>query len=154
MKFSILAGSQYPMAILKIITLFILLFSPSMYANANEPIFSSNVEPRRHTYSMQNLSNVFLSGGMIKQPSIAEKHNFEPRTYVNVDMEKISYALDNKGMRDIKNCRVYLADDQFDFVNIKVYEALISHINLEKTKQDASILPSKDSCFEFLQFIF
>ena len=63
-----------------------------MYANANEPNFNSNVEPRRHTYSMPNLRDVFLSGGMVKQPPIAGKHKFEQHTSVNVDLEKILYA--------------------------------------------------------------
>ena len=106
MQFSILAGSQYPMAKLKIITLLILLCAPSMNANANETNFNSNIEPPRHTYLMPNLRDVFLSGGMFKQSPIAEKHNFEPRTSVNVDLEKISYALDNKGMKDIKDCNI------------------------------------------------
>jgi len=142
------------MANLKIITLLILLCSQSMHANANEPNLHSNIEPQRHTYSIQNLSAVFLSGGMVKQPSIAEKHNFEPRTTVNVDMEKISYALDNRGMRDIKNCNIYLSDKKFNFVNGEIYQKLLDHIDTVSTEKDSSSVPSKDSCFELLQFIF
>jgi hypothetical protein len=156
MLFSILAESQYPMEKLKIITLLILLCSLSMHANANEnePNLISNIEPQRHKYSIQNLSDVFLSGGIVKQPSIAEKHNFEPRTTVNVDMEKISYALDNKGMRDIKNCNIYLSDKKFNFVNGEIYQKLLDHIDSVSTEKDSSSVPSKDSCFELLQFIF
>lgn len=144
------------MAKLKIITLLILLCSLSMHANANEnePNLISNIEPQRQTYSIQNLSDVFLSGGMVKQPSIAEKHNFEPRTIVNVGMEKISYALDNKGMRDIKNCNIYLSDKKFNFVNGEIYQKLLDHIGTVSTEKDSSSVPSKDSCFELLQFIF
>lgn len=125
-----------------------------MHANANETNFNSNIEPRRHTYSMPNLRDVFLSGGMVKQPPIAEKHNFEPRTSVNVDIEKISYVLDNKGMRDIKNCNIYLSDKKFNFVNDKMYRKLLDHIDTVSTEKDSSTVPSKDSCFELLQFIF
>lgn len=142
------------MAKLKIITLLILLCAPSMHANANETNFNSNIEPRRHTYSMPNLRDVFLSGGMVKQPPIAEKHNFEPRTSVNVDIEKISYVLDNKGMRDIKNCNIYLSDKKFNFVNDEMYRKLLDHIDTVSTEKDSSTVPSKDSCFELLQFIF
>ena len=154
MQFSILAGSQYPMTKFKIITLFFLLFAPSICANANEPNFNSNIDPQRHKYSIQNLSDVFLAGGMVKQLSIAGKHNFEQRTSVNVDMKKISYALDNKGMRDIKNCNIYLSDKKFKFVNGEMYQKLLDHIDTVSTKKDSSSVPSKDSCFELLQFIF
>lgn len=154
MQFSILAGSQYPMAKLKIITLFILLYAPSMYANANETNFNSNVEPQRHTYSMPNLRDVFLSGGMVKQPPIAEKRNFAPRPSVNVDLEKISYALDNKGMRDLKDCNIYLSDQKFNFVNGEMYQKLLAHIDTVSTEKHPSSVPSKESCFELLHFIF
>lgn len=154
MQFFILVESQYPMAKLKIITVSILLCSLSLHANADEPSFNSNIEPQRHTYSIQSLSDVFLTGGMVKQPSIAEKHHFEPRTSVNVDMEKISYVLDNKGMRDIKNCNIYLSDKKFNFVNGETYQKLLDHIDTVSTKKDSSSVPSKDSCFELLQFIF
>jgi hypothetical protein len=154
MQFSILAGSQYPMAKLKIITLLILLCAPSMHANANETDFNSNIEPRRHTYSMPNLRDVFLSGGMVKQPPIAEKHNVEPRTSVNVDVEKISYALDNKGMRDIKDCDIFLSDQKFNFVNGEMYQKLLAHIDTVSTEKESSSVPSEDSCFELLQLIF
>jgi len=154
MQFSILVGSHYPMAKLKIITLLILLCSLSIIANANEPNFNSNIEPRRHTYYMQNLSDVFLSGGMLKQPLIDEKHNVAPRTSVNVDIEKISYALDNKGMRDIKDCDIYLSDQKFNFVNDEIYQKLLDHIDSLSTEKDSSSVPSNDSCFELLQFIF
>ena len=154
MQFSVLVGSQYPMAKLKSITLLILLCSLSMHANANEPNFNSNIEPLRHTYSIKNLSDVFLSGGMVKQSSIAEKHKFEQRTSVNIDMEKVSYALDNKGMRDIKNCNIYLSDKKFNFVNGEMYQKLLDNIDTASTKKDSSSVPSKDSCFELLQFIF
>ena len=154
MQFSVLVGSQYPMAKLKSITLLVLLCSLSMHANANEANFNSNIEPRRHSYSIKNLSDVFLSGGMVKQPSIAEKHKFEQHTPVNVDMKKVSYALDNKGMRDIKNCNIYLSDKKFNFVNGEMYQKLLDHIDTVSTKKDSSSVPSKDSCFELLQFIF
>jgi hypothetical protein len=154
MQFSILAGSQYPMAKLKIITLFVLLCASSMYANAKEPNFNSNVEPRHHTYSIPNLRDVFLSGGMVKQPPIAEEHNFEPRTSVNVNLEKISYALDDKGMRDLKDCNIYLSDQKFNFVNGEMYQKLLAHIDTVSTEKHASSVPSKESCFELLHFIF
>ena len=154
MQFFILVESQYPMAKLKIITVSILLCSLSLHANANEPSFHSNIEPRRHTYSLQSLSDLFLAGGMVKQPAIAEKHHFEPRTSVNVDIEKISYVLDNKGMRDIKNCNIYLSDKKFNFVNDEMYRKLLDHIDTVSTEKDSSPVPSKESCFELLQFIF
>ena len=154
MQFFISVESQYPMAKLKIITVLTLLCSLSLHANANEPSSNSNIEPRRHTYSIQNLNDVFLSGGMVKQPSIAETHHFEPRTSVNVDIEKISYVLDNKGMRDIKNCNIYLSDKKFNFVNDEMYRKLLDHIDTVSTEKDSSTVPSKDSCFELLQFIF
>jgi hypothetical protein len=142
------------MAKLKIITVLILLCSLSLHTNANELSFNSDIEPRRHTYSIQNLSDVFLSGGMVKQPSISDKHHFEPRTSVNVDIERILYVLDNKGMRDIKNCNIYLSDKKFNFVNDKMYRKLLDHIDTMSTEKDSSTVPSKDSCFELLQFIF
>lgn len=125
-----------------------------MHANANETNSNSNIEPRRQTYSMPNLRDVFLSGGMVKQPPIAEKHNFEPRTSVNVDVEKISYALDNKGMRDIKDCDIYLSDQKFNFVNGEMYQKLLAHIDTVSTEKHSSSVPSKESCFELLHFIF
>ena len=127
MQFSILAGSQYPMTKFNSITLFILLCAPSIYAN--EPNFNNNFGPQGNIYSMQNLSDVFLSGGMVKQPSIAEKHNFKPRTSVHVDIEKISYALDNKGIRDLNDCNIYLSDQKFNFVNGEMYQKLLANID-------------------------
>ena len=91
---------------------------------------------------------------MVKQPSIAEEHKFEQRTSVNIDMEKVSYALDNKGMRDIKNCNVYLSDKKFNFVNGEMYQKLLDHIATVSTEKHSSSVPSKESCFELLQFIF
>ena len=125
-----------------------------MHASANETNFNSSIEPRRHTYSMPNLRDVFLSGGMVKQPPIAEKHNFEQHTSVNVDLEKILYALDNKGMRDIKDCNIYLSDQKFNFVNGEMYQKLLAHIDTVSTEKHASSVPSKESCFELLHFIF
>ena len=125
-----------------------------MHASANETNFNSSIEPRRHTYSMPNLRDVFLSGGMVNQPPIAEKHKFEPHTSVDVDLEKISYALDNKGMRDIKDCNIYLSDNKFNFVNGEMYQKLLDHIATVSTEKHASSVPSKESCFELLHFIF
>ena len=125
-----------------------------MHANANETNFNSNIEPRHHTYSMPNLTDVFLSGGMVKQPFIDENHKFEPRTPVDINMEKISYALDSKGMRDIKDCNIYLTDNKFNFVNGEMYQKLLDHIVTVSTEKDSSSVPSKESCFELLHFIF
>ena len=103
---------------------------------------------------MPNLTDVFLSGGMVKQPFIDENHKFEPRTPVDINMEKISYALDSKGMRDIKDCNIYLTDNKFNFVNGEMYQKLLDHIVTVSTEKDSSSVPSKESCFELLHFIF
>lgn len=139
---------------LKIMTIFILLGLTSLHANANQSNFSSNIEPQIHTYSMKNLSNVLLSGGMVKQPIIAEKNNLEPRTIVNIDLEKISFALDSKGMKDIKDCEIHLSDEKFNFVSVDNYRTLVARINTLLTKNSVSSKPPKDQCFELLQFIF
>ena len=139
---------------LKIVTLFMLLGSISLHANATDQNVSKKIELQSTRHSIKNLSDVLSSGGLVTQQSIAEKHNFEQRTIANVDMGKISSALDVKGMNDIKNCGVHLSDEQFYFVSIENYQTLLSHINMVLTEKYEPSVPSKDSCFELLQFIF
>jgi hypothetical protein len=69
-------------------------------------------------------------------------------------VEKISYALDNKGMGDIKDCDIYLLDQKFNFVNDELYQKLLAHIDTLSTEKHSSSVPSKESCFELLHFIF
>ena len=139
---------------LKIISLFLLFDLMAIVVSASDynPHPPSNLRAPKH--SIMNMNDIFLSGSMIGQTTTTEKRNLKTRIVSNEDMEKILFALDLKGIQDLKDCSIHLTDKNFNFSQIDTYTRLLARIDTVLNKNTASSKPPKNQCFELLQFIF
>jgi hypothetical protein len=139
---------------LKIISLFLLFGLRAFVVNASDYNARPPSDLRAPEHSIMNMNDIFLSGSMIGQIKITEKRNLTPKLVSDEDMENILFALDLKGIKDLKDCSVHLTDKKFNFSQIDSYTRLLARIDTVLKKNTASSKPPKDRCVELLQFIF